>query len=451
MHVFKFRGQTLALDPITGTLLEVDEVAKEVLKLWPDHTREEISAALSARFSWPELTQALSEAEELAAAGLIDSEMPPEPTPTEDHSAEVKALCLHVAHDCNLRCRYCFAGTGDFGFERALMDVTTGRAAIDFLLASSGSRRHLEVDFFGGEPLLNFPVVREVVAYGEAQAEKFGKVIRFTLTTNATLLDEDVVKFLDEKQMAVVLSLDGREDVNDQMRPYACGTGSYHTVSQAVQEFARYRGGKNYYVRGTYTAHNLNFTLDVAHLYDLGLREISLEPVVGGAGEPYALTREHLATLCLEYERLAEFYLAKQDEGAPFNFFHFNLATYGGPCFGKRVSGCGAGCDYLAVTPAGDLYPCHQFVGQDKFAMGTVFAGVTAPNLAQEFNRANIYHKPECLRCWAKLFCSGGCHAHAYHSNGTFLQPDALHCELQKKRIECALGISAVTTSRNAQ
>lgn len=444
MHVFKFAGKTLTLDPITGTLLEVDEVAGEVLKLWPDHTRDEISAALSARFSLHEVTQALSEVEDLAAVGVLDAVMPPEPTADEGSLGQVKALCLHVAHDCNLRCRYCFAGTGDFGFRRTLMDVPTGRAAIDFLLRSSGSRRHLEVDFFGGEPLLNFPVVREVVAYGEAEAQKFAKVIRFTLTTNATLLDESAIEFLNEKQMAVVLSLDGRQAINDKMRPCASGVGSYSAVSQAIGKFVASRAGKNYYVRGTYTAHNLDFTADVAHLYSLGLREISMEPVVGGAGAPYGLTRDHLASLCDEYERLADFYLAKQNEGAPFTFFHFNLATYGGPCFGKRVSGCGAGCDYLAVTPSGDLYPCHQFVGQEKFAMGTVFAGVTAPSLAQEFGRATLYRKPECLRCFAKFFCSGGCHAHAYYSNGTILQPDALHCELQRKRIECALGISAL-------
>ncbi len=447
MHVFKFHGKTLALNPITGTLLEVDALAGEVLKLWTVLTAAEITAGLSDRYALSDIREALSEVEELAAAGLLDAVMPPEPMPT-DEGVQVKALCLHVAHDCNLRCRYCFAGTGDFGFERTLMDAATGRAAIDFLLRSSGTRRHLEVDFFGGEPLLNFSVVRDVVAYGEEQAPKFGKVIRFTLTTNATLLDDAAIEFLNDKQMAVVLSLDGREAVNDCMRPLADGTGSYSTVRQAIEQFVASRAGKNYYVRGTYTAHNLDFATDVMHLYNLGLRELSMEPVVGGAGESYTLTEEHLAALGMEYERLAEFYLNKQDEGKPFNFFHFNMATYGGPCFGKRVSGCGAGCDYLAVTPAGELYPCHQFVGQEDFAMGTVFSGVTVPDLAKDFGRANLYRKPECMRCFAKFFCSGGCHAHAYHSNGTILQPDALHCELQKKRIECALGISAF---RNAQ
>ncbi|MBT9175876.1 MAG: Anaerobic sulfatase-maturating enzyme [Firmicutes bacterium] len=448
MHVFKFSGKTLALDPITGTLLEVDDLAGEVLKLWHHLIPEEITAVLSARYSVCDLAEALSEVEELVAAGLLDAIMPPEPVPTDASVGQVKALCLHVAHDCNLRCRYCFAGTGNFGCERTIMDTATGRAAIDFLLRSSGPRRHLEVDFFGGEPLLNFPVVRDIVAYGEEQAAKFGKVIRFTLTTNATLLDDAVIEFLNDKQMAVVLSLDGREAVNDRMRPLADGAGSYSAVSQAVREFVKRRNGENYYVRGTYTAHNLDFATDVMHLYNLGLRELSIEPVVGGAGESYTLTQDHLAALCREYERLADFYLAKQDEGDPFNFFHFNMATYGGPCFGKRVSGCGAGCDYLAVTPAGDLYPCHQFVGQQEFAMGSVYTGVTATSLVSEFGRANLYRKPECLRCFAKFFCSGGCHAHAYHSNGTILQPDALHCELQKKRIEIALGISAF---RNVQ
>ncbi len=444
MHVFKFGGKSLALDPITGTLLEVDDLAGDVLKLWTKLKPEEIIAALSVRYAACDVKQALSEAEDLAAAGLLDAVMPPEPISTDERVGQVKALCLHVAHDCNLRCRYCFAGSGDFGLERSLMDAATGRAAVDFLLRSARTRRHLEVDFFGGEPLLNFSVVRDIVIYGEEQAAQRDKVIRFTLTTNATLLDDAVIDFLNDKQIAVVLSLDGREVVNDRMRPLASGAGSYGAVSQAIQKFVASRAGKNYYVRGTYTAYNLDFAADVMHLYDLGLRELSIEPVVGGAGESYALRQHHLAVLRKEYERLADFYVTKQDEGDPFNFFHFNLATYDGPCFGKRVSGCGAGCDYLAVTPDGDLYPCHQFVGQKDFAMGSVATGITATGLVSRFSKANLYRKPECLRCWAKFFCSGGCHAQSYHSNGTLLQPDALHCELQRKRIELALGISAL-------
>jgi len=448
MHVFRFRGKILTLDPITGTLLEVDELAGEVLKLWPHMTPAGVSEALSLRFSAHDVARAMGEVEELVSLGLLDAIMPPEPTYSAADLCQVKALCLHVAHDCNLRCRYCFAGTGDFGLERGMMDEATGRAAIDFLLRSSGARKHLEVDFFGGEPLLNFDVVRRIVAYAEEHAPKWGKLIRFTLTTNATLLDEVTTQYLNDKQIAVVLSLDGRQAVNDRMRPFAGDAGSYTSVSAAILRFVKSRGGKNYYVRGTYTAHNLDFATDIRHLYDLGLRELSVEPVVGGAGESYQLTRDHLPTLVQEYERLADLYLTKQEEGDPFNLFHFNMATYGGPCFGKRVSGCGAGCDYLAVTPLGELYPCHQFVGQKDFAMGTVFTGVKAPDLAREFSRANLYRKPECMQCFAKFFCSGGCHAHAYHSNGTILKPDALHCELQRKRVECALGISAI---RNVQ
>lgn len=449
MHVFKFRDMTLVLDPISGSLFEVDELAGEVLKLWYKNAPEQIKTALADHFPAQAVAEAIAEVEELEAQGLIDSVMPSEPELIDDEP-QVKALCLHVAHDCNLRCKYCFAGTGDFGHGRTMMDAKTGKAALDFLLRSSGSRKHLEVDFFGGEPLLNFDVVKEVVAYGEEQGPKAGKVIRFTLTTNGTLLGDEEIRFLNDKKMAIVLSLDGRPEVNDRMRPFEGDVGSYTPVRDALLKFVRSRNGENYYVRGTYTAHNLDFSEDVKHLYELGFREISVEPVVGGAGESYTITHEHLAFLCSQYERLSDFYIEKHASGEPFNFFHFNVATYGGPCFGKRVSGCGAGFDYVAVTPEGDLYPCHQFVGNEAFKIGTVYEGVTRPELAADFLKANLYRKPECMSCWAKFYCSGGCHANAYHRNGTILKPDSLACELQKKRVECALGITA-TRLKNAQ
>lgn len=442
MHIFKFRDMTLVLDPITGSLFEVDELAGEVVKLWYKNTPEQILSALAGRFPARAVAEAIAEVEELKAKGAIDPVMPPEPE-LIDEAPQVKALCLHVAHDCNLRCKYCFAGTGDFGHGRTIMDTDTGKAAIDFLLRSSGARKHLEVDFFGGEPLLNFDLVKEVVAYGEEQGPKAGKVIRFTLTTNGTLLGDAETEFLNEKKMNVVLSLDGRKDVNDRMRPFEGEVGSYTLVRDALLRFVNRRNGQNYYVRGTYTAHNLDFSEDVKHLYDLGFREISVEPVVGGAGESYALTSEHLASLCNQYELLADFYLEKDVSAEPFTFFHFNMATYGGPCFGKRVTGCGAGFDYVAVTPEGDLYPCHQFVGNETFKIGSVWDGIIKPELTAEFLKANLYRKPECMECWAKFFCSGGCHATAYHSNGTILKPDALACDLQRKRVECALGITA--------
>jgi len=442
MHVFTFKDMTLVLDPASGSLFQVDELAGKVIALLADHSLGEIRLRLAAEFGQAELDEALAEVSKLIEEGILNSELPPEPV-IEEEEPQVKALCLHVAHDCNLRCKYCFAGTGDFGGGRKLMDTETGKAAIDFLLSSSGTRRHLEVDFFGGEPLLNFDLVKAVTAYGEEQAPKYGKIIRFTLTTNGTLLGEEETKFLNDKKMAVVLSLDGRPEVNDRMRPFTENVGSYEPVKEALLSFVQSRNGQNYYVRGTFTAHNLDFAEDVQHMYELGFRELSVEPVVGGTGESYTLTPEHLDQLRAEYDKLASFYLEKQITGEPFNFFHFNMATYNGPCFGKRVSGCGAGFDYVAVTPEGELYPCHQFVGNTAFIIGDVYKGITDNTISHEFRKANLYKKPECMDCWAKFFCSGGCHANAYHSNGTLLKPDALSCELQRKRVECALGIAA--------
>jgi len=443
VHVFNFRDTTLVLDPVTGSLFAVDELAGEVIKSYSQISPREIKELLSTRFSLADIDVVLEEVKALCDEGLLNVALPDEPEQAEDNP-QVKALCLHVAHDCNLRCKYCFAATGNFGGGRTLMDLETGKAAIDFLLLSSGSRKHLEVDFFGGEPLLNFSVVKELVAYGRQEAEKHSKVLRFTLTTNGTLLGEEEMRFLNENQLSVVLSLDGRAAVNDFLRPFADDAGSYTQVRDAILKFVASRGGKNYFVRGTYTAHNLDFSKDVEHLYDLGLREISLEPVVGGVGESYALTMEHAEDLCREYDRLADFYLEKQEGGDPFNFFHFNVATYNGPCFGKRIIGCGAGWDYVAVTPEGDIYPCHQFVGNEQFKLGTVFTGLVNLDLPRELSQVNVYRKPDCLACWAKLYCSGGCHASAFHVHGNFLTPDALACVLQKKRIECALGINAL-------
>jgi uncharacterized protein len=443
MHVFKFRDMTLTLDENSGSLFEVDHLAGEIITLLNSCTLADARETLGKKYDAVVLESALSEVEDLIEQGMLFTSMPGEPE-IADTAPQVKALCLHVAHDCNLRCKYCFAGTGDFGGSRGMMDLATGKAAIDFLISSSGTRRNLEVDFFGGEPLLNFPLVQELTAYGEEQARKHGKVMRFTLTTNGTLFTDEVTEFLNEKRMAAVLSLDGRREVNDRMRPFDEEQGSYDTVSQGHLEFVRSRGSTNYNVRGTYTALNLDFSEDVRHLYDLGFREISLEPVVGGLDAEYGLRAEHLEVLKQEYDKLAEFYLECQACGDGFRFFHFNLATYEGPCFAKRISGCGAGFDYVAVTPEGDLYPCHQFVGNEEFKIGDVKNGITHPQMSETFLRANLFRKPECMSCWAKFFCSGGCHANAYHQSGDFLIPDPISCELQKKRIECALGIQAV-------
>ena len=449
MHIFNFRDMTLVLDSNSGSLFEVDELAGRIIPLLPTHTMLEIREILlqAQEYELTSLDKALAEVQELVAQDILNKTMPEEPL-IEDTTPQVKALCLHVAHDCNLRCKYCFAGTGDFGGGRSMMDIATGREAIDFLIKSSGTRKNLEVDFFGGEPLLNFPLVKDLTAYGEKEAAKHGKVIRFTLTTNGTLLTPEVTDFLNDKKMAVVLSIDGRPEVNDLMRPFTDGEGSYKIVSEDLLSFVRSRDGAKYYVRGTYTAFNLDFSEDVKHLYDMGFREISLEPVVGSPEMNYSLKPSHLEALCQEYEKLADFYLQCEEAGDGFNFFHYNLSIYEGPCIAKRISGCGAGCDYVAVTPEGHLYPCHQFVGNEEFKIGDVQSGIVKRDLPETLLRANLFQKPDCMQCWARFFCSGGCHANAWYSNGDFLIPDKMACELQKKRIECALGIKAVQLAR---
>ncbi|MDP3058100.1 MAG: thioether cross-link-forming SCIFF peptide maturase [bacterium] len=445
MHIFQALDRNYVFDTGSGSLFEIDEVALAVLELWPAFSTKQIMAELEGRFSSVSIEEAANELSDMLSDGVLNSEIPLEPS-ASNAVPEVKALCLHVAHDCNLRCLYCFAGTGNFGGERTMMDFETGKAAIDFLLKSSGSRRNLEVDFFGGEPLLNFQVVKQIVAYGEKVQTEHGKNIRFTLTTNATLLGKEEIDFLNEKKMAVVVSLDGRPEINDRMRPFNGGHGSHESVSKAIVDFVKSRDTKNYYVRGTFTRHNLDFTKDIEHLYALGLREISLEPVVAAEKEDYAIRSEHLPRLFLEYDKLARFYLDKEASGDGFNFFHFNMATYNGPCFAKRVTGCGAGYDYVAITPEGELYPCHQFVGQEQFKLGNVFLGIENFSLSARFRAANLYHKEDCSSCWARFLCSGGCHANAYYANGDLLSPDQISCALQKKRIECSLALVARKT-----
>lgn len=350
-----------------------------------------------------------------------------------------KALCLHVSHDCNLRCKYCFAGTGPFGGQREQMSFEVGKAALDLLLANSGKRRQLEVDFFGGEPLLNFEVVKQLVEYGKTAATRLDKEIHFTLTTNGVALTEEVRQYLNDRQIAVVLSLDGRPEVNDRMRGKDC----YERIVPQYLDFIQKRNNQNYYLRGTFTAHNLDFTEDARHLYDLGFRELSLEPVVSTEGD-YRLTEADLPRIKAEYEKLARFYLEKQQAGEGFTFFHFEISLEHGPCLSKRLTGCGAGYDYFAVTPAGDLYPCHQFVGRTEFRMGDVFQGINRPDLRQEFGTATLFKKEGCADCWSRYYCSGGCHANAQLINGSIYKPDHLGCELQRKRLECALALKGI-------
>ncbi|MGI6358236.1 MAG: thioether cross-link-forming SCIFF peptide maturase [Bacillota bacterium] len=444
MHRFVVNGERFVLDENTNSLHQVDQMVWDILGL--DDLREEVVvAALGERYPMAELQQALEELQQLRQAGLLFT-APPEPVSTvSTEQPLVKALCLHLAHDCNLRCAYCFAGTGPFGGSRELMPLEVGQAALDFLVQSSGPRRNLEVDFFGGEPLLNFRVLQQLVDYGRSLGEQHNKNFRFTLTTNATLLTQEVQDYLNREQIAVVLSLDGRQEINDRTRPFVGGQGSYQTIVPDMLQFAASRGHENYYVRGTYTRYNLDFASDVAHMAELGFRHLSMEPVVGSPSESYTFKPEDLPHLQQEYERLAAYYVQRHREGKPFTFFHFNVSLEHGPCPVKRVTGCGAGYDYLAVTPAGELYPCHQFVGQKEWEMGTVFQGITRPDISRQFQEVNLYSKPDCVDCWARFFCSGGCMAHAWFANGDFTKPEPMACALQRKRLECALYAYAKT------
>ena len=351
----------------------------------------------------------------------------------------VKALCLHIAHDCNLACRYCFAGEGEYHGHRALMSLEVGKKALDFLVANSGNRVNLEVDFFGGEPLMNWDVVKGIVEYGRSLEEPHNKKFRFTLTTNGVLLNDEIMEFANREMANIVLSIDGRKEIHDKMRPFRGGQGSYDLIVPKFQKVAESRKQTRYYVRGTFTHNNLDFSRDVLHLADLGFQQISVEPVVAKPTDSYALTEEDLPKLMEEYDKLAVEMLRRRREGKPFNFFHFMIDLEGGPCVAKRLSGCGSGTEYLAVTPWGDLYPCHQFVGDEKFLMGNVEEGVLREDIRDEFKCCNVYAKEKCKNCFAKFYCSGGCAANSYNFHGTINDAYDLGCELQRKRVECAI------------
>ena len=355
----------------------------------------------------------------------------------------VKALCLHIAHDCNLACRYCFAEEGEYHGRRALMSFEVGKKALDFLIANSGGRRNLEVDFFGGEPLMNWQVVKQLVEYGRSQEESHNKRFRFTLTTNGVLLNDEIMEFCNQEMSNVVLSLDGRKEVNDRMRPFRKGDGSYDLIVPKFQKFADSRNQTNYYVRGTFTRNNLDFSKDVLHFADLGFKQMSMEPVVASPKEPYAIREEDLPQILEEYDKLAVEYIKRQREGRGFNFFHFMIDLNQGPCVAKRLSGCGSGTEYLAVTPWGDLYPCHQFVGQEGFLLGNVDEGITNTRVQDEFKLCNVYAKEKCRDCFARFYCSGGCGANSYNFHGSITEAYDIGCEMQKKRIECSIMIKA--------
>jgi len=449
IHKYRMHGTNIVLDVNSGAVHIVDDVAFEILDIY-DQTDEQIIDVLSKKYDRDEISTALAELRELEAAGQLFSEDIYEEQLSlheaiNEAQPVVKALCLHIAHDCNLRCRYCFASTGDFGVKRTLMPASVGKKAIDFLIEKSGARRNLEVDFFGGEPLLNFDVVKETVMYALERQKETGKNFRFTLTTNAMLLNEDHKKFINEYMGNLVLSLDGRREVNDRMRIRADGRGSYDTILPRAKDMAESRGQDNYYVRGTFTRENLDFSKDVLHLADLGFKQISVEPVVAAKDSGFDLRREDLPVLFKEYEDLALEYVKRHKESRGFNFFHFMIDLQEGPCIVKRMKGCGSGHEYLAVTPEGDLYPCHQFVGMEQFKMGNVNDSFDVDDsIRSMFRKQNIYTTESCRKCWARFFCSGGCAANAYQFNGCLDKPYDIGCELEKKRVECALWAKAV-------
>ncbi|MBR2824007.1 MAG: thioether cross-link-forming SCIFF peptide maturase [Clostridia bacterium] len=453
IHQYKMDGLNIVLDVCSGGVHLVDEIAYDMIALYEREGREAILKAMLERFGGREdvteadLAQCYDEITALKESGQLFSEDSFEPMAgalKQRTSGVVKALCLHVAHTCNLNCSYCFASQGKYHGDRALMSFETGKRALDFLMDHSGSRHHLEVDFFGGEPLMNFQVVKDLVAYARSVEKERGKQFRFTLTTNGMLIDDDVIDFANRECSNVVLSLDGRKEIHDRFRVDYAGKGSWEKIVPKFRKLVEARGGKNYYMRGTFTHANPDFLKDVQTMLDLGFRELSMEPVVCAEGDPSALTEEDLPIVMKQYEDLARLLVKKRREGDPFTFYHYMIDLSGGPCVYKRISGCGSGTEYMAVTPWGDLYPCHQFVGEEAFKLGDVWNGVTNTAVREDFAACNVYAREECRTCWARLYCSGGCAANAYHATGSVRGVYKTGCELFRKRMECAIWAEAM-------
>ncbi len=453
VHQYKNNGYNIVLDVNSGSVHVVDDLVYDLIPvvetlLSENTAKEEIVKQAVLRktdISADMASEAVEEILELKDAGMLFTEDIYEKYIEDfgERETVVKALCLHIAHDCNLACRYCFAQEGEYHGRRALMSFEVGKGALDFLVANSGNRVNLEVDFFGGEPLMNWDVVKRLVEYGRSIEKEQHKKFRFTLTTNGVLLNDEIMEFVNREMGNVVLSIDGRREVNDRMRPHRGGQGSYEEIVPKFQKAAESRNQMNYYVRGTYTRYNPDFAEDVKHLADLGFEQISVEPVVAGPEADYALREEDVPALLQEYDKLALEYLKRRKEGKAFNFFHFMIDLEGGPCVAKRLSGCGSGNEYLAVTPWGDFYPCHQFVGNEAFLMGNVKDGITRPDIRDSFKSCNVYTKEKCRNCFAKFYCSGGCAANSYQFHGSIHDVYDLGCELQRKRIECAIMIKA--------
>ncbi len=443
VHQYKNNGYNIVLDVCSGAVHVVDDVTYDVISLYRQVDPETMKEKLP--YGPEEIGEACAEVEELIKEGLLFTEDTYRDYIEEVNNRKtvVKALCLHIAHDCNLACRYCFAGEGEYKGSRSLMSLEVGRAALDFLVASSGNRRNLEVDFFGGEPTLNFQVVKEIVAYGRELEKKHDKHFRFTLTTNGLLVNDEIMEFCNREMDNVVMSIDGRKEVHDYMRPTRGGKPSYDVILPKFLSFAQSRNQKRYYVRGTFTRRNLDFSEDVFHLADLGFEQISMEPVVGLPEETYSIREEDLPVIFREYDKIAGEIIRREKEGRPFNFFHFMIDLTGGPCVAKRLSGCGSGTEYLAVTPQGDLYPCHQFVGEEEFRVGDVFHGIDRRDICSSFRACNVYTKKKCRECFARFYCSGGCAANAWKFHGDINEACDLSCEMERKRVECAIMIKA--------
>jgi uncharacterized protein len=445
IHQYKNNGYNIVLDVNSGSVHVVDDTCYDVISLYENNSEEEIIQKLKPKYSEESIREAIGEVDELKKEELLFTEdiYKQYITDFKKRKTVVKALCLHIAHDCNLACKYCFAEEGEYHGRRALMSLEVGKKALDFLIANSGNRRNLEVDFFGGEPLMNWEVVKELVRYGRSKEKEFDKNFRFTLTTNGVLLNDEVMEFVNKEMANVVLSLDGRKEVNDRMRPFRNGKGSYDIIVPKFQKLADSRNQTNYYVRGTFTHDNLDFADDVIHFADLGFKQMSIEPVVGDENEKYAIKEEDLPKIMDEYDKLAKEFIKRKKEGRGFNFFHFMIDLEQGPCVAKRLSGCGSGTEYLAVTPWGDLYPCHQFVGQEEFLLGNVYEGIKKQEVCDEFKMCNVYAKEKCQKCFAKYYCSGGCAANSYKFHGSITDAYDIGCEMQRKRIECAIMIKA--------
>jgi uncharacterized protein len=448
IHKYKLNGFNVVIDVNSGGVHVVDDLTYDILDNietpLSEVCPEKVIEILSRVYDTDEIVSCYSEIYQLYLDKILFSEDDYEKYAKFSVPSPIKAMCLNIAHDCNLRCEYCFASTGDFGEGRKLMTFETGKKAIDFLLEKSQGRENLELDFFGGEPLMNFETVKKIVEYARSKEKEYNKHFRFTITTNGTLLNDDNIAFINQEMSNVVLSIDGRKEVNDKVRKRVDGSGCYDKIIPNYKKLVEARGDKEYYVRGTFTKYNLDFSNDVFALYEAGFDQISVEPVVADPNEKYALTMGDLADIFTEYEKLTAKLVESRKQGKKFNFFHFMIDLDQGPCVIKRLRGCGCGNEYVAITPDGDIYPCHQFVGIEEYKMGNLDDGTFNLDMKNQFAQAHVYNKPDCKDCWAKFYCSGGCNANNYQYMGDILKSHKLSCEMEKKRLECAILIKAM-------